>query len=435
SGAPQVRFPHFVMARLCSLLRQNQPAVYQTLVDSGAPEVALTDYLTPTSADYAPEPGDDDLTAVRSRRTTVEWALRKAALNHDRVAFRGQTVVAGLVADRGAIPHVSGIRLNDGSRIDADLTVVSAGKRCKLPNWYTQIGAAAMPDETSESGVIYASRFYRLPAGCEFTADAAGVLTGGYLQGGVIEADSRTFGASVTVPRGDTELRRLLLEPGMFERLLRELPQFRAFADVLGEPISGVAVMAGVTNRWRSLTVDGRPLATGVVSVGDSLVCTNPVYGRGMSTTAWSVDLLAGILDNATLDRYDVVSGYAAVAERELKPWYQASVQMDQASQAEAEAVLAGEDKAGAEGFASVFNRLLILMRHDAVLLRGILRSTNLLASPNALMEDPELIRRIAELSERNPEAARNDAEAPSRADLIAMLTADREPGREAQTV
>ena len=85
SGAPQVRFPHFVMARLCSLLRENQPEVYRALVGTGATEVPFTDFLTPESADYQPEPGDDELTAVRSRRTTVEWVLRKAALAHDRV--------------------------------------------------------------------------------------------------------------------------------------------------------------------------------------------------------------------------------------------------------------------------------------------------------------------------------------------------------------
>lgn len=433
SGAPQVRFPHFVMARLCSLLRHNQPAAYRALVEAGAPEVPFTDYLTATSADYQPEPGDDDLTAVRSRRTTVEWVLRKAALAHPRVRFRGQTVVSGLVAEGGPVPHVSGVRLGDGSRFDADLVVVSAGKRCKLPHWYTELGTSEMPEESSESAVIYASRFYRLPAGREFAADAAGILSGGYLQGGVIEADRGTFGTSFTVPRGDSELRRLVLEPGKFERILQELPQFSSFADVLDEPISDVAVMAGVTNRWRTLTVDGKPLATGVVPIGDSLICTNPVYGRGMSTAAWSVDLLSGVLDDHVEDPHDLVSAYAEIVERELKPWYLASRQMDAASQAEAEAVLAGEDKPGESS--SVFNRLLALMRHDAVLLRAILRSTNLLASPNALAEDPDLIRRIGELSQQYPEAGLTDSGAPTRADLIAMLTTEGDRSKESQAV
>ena len=72
----------------------------------------------------------------------------------------------------------------------------------------------------------------------------------------------------------------------------------RPFADLLSDPISDVAAMAGVTNRWRELLVDGEPLATGVIPIGDSVICTNPLYGRGMSTAAWSVDMLARALDD-----------------------------------------------------------------------------------------------------------------------------------------
>jgi 2-polyprenyl-6-methoxyphenol hydroxylase-like FAD-dependent oxidoreductase len=433
SGAPQVRFPHFVMARLCSLLRQNQPEAYRALVATGATEVPFTDYLTPESVDYQPEPGDDDLTAVRSRRTTVEWVLRKAALAHDRVHFRGRTVVSGLIAEPGPLPHVTGVRLADGSQLDADLTVVSAGKRCKLPNWFSEIGARELREESGESGVIYIGRFYRLPEGRDFDRNRIYVVTEGYIQGGVIEADNRTFGTSLTVPRGDVELRKMLLDPEKFERLLQELPQYEAFADGLSHPISDVAAMAGVTNRWRELLSDGEALATGVLPVGDSLMVTNPVYGRGMSTTAWSVDMLSRVLDDHADDPRSLVTAYAAAVEQDLKPWYFASLQMDEASQREAEAVLAGDEISAAAGSFSVFNRLLALMRYDAVVQRAFIRSMNLLASPNALFEDADLVRRIDELSRRYPDAGHSNHEPPSRADLITLLTSDRDRAEQAQ--
>jgi 2-polyprenyl-6-methoxyphenol hydroxylase-like FAD-dependent oxidoreductase len=432
SGAPQVRFPHIVMARLCSLLREDQPDVYRALVGTGAAEVPFTDFLTPDSADYEPEPGDEELTAVRSRRTTVEWVLRKAALAHDRVEFRGRTVVAGLIAEPGPVPHVTGVRLADGTQIDADLTVVSAGKRCKLPTWFSEIGAAELQEESSESGVSYVCRFYRLPEGREFDRDAAAVLTEGYLQGGIIEADNGTFGASLTVPRVDNQLRRMLLEPGNLERVMRELPQYAPFADLLSDPISDVAAMAGTTNRWRELLVDGEPLATGVVPIGDSVICTNPLYGRGMSTSAWSVDMLAKALDDHADDHRALVTTYATAVDKDLKPWYLASVQMDEASQREAEAVFSGDDGDAAVGTGSIFARLLALMRYDAVVQRAFMRSINLLASPNALMEDPELIRRIGELMERHPDAANSGHEPATRDDLIALLTNDRDHAEEA---
>jgi hypothetical protein len=342
-------------------------------------------------------------------------------------------VVAGLIAEPGPVPHVTGVRLADGTHIDADLTVVSAGKRCKLPTWFSEIGAAELKEESSESGVSYVCRFYRLPEGREFDRDAAAVLTQGYLQGGIIEADNGTFGASLTVPRVDNELRRMLLEPGNLERVMRELPQYAPFVDLLSDPISGVAAMAGTTNRWRELLVDGEPLATGVVPIGDSVICTNPLYGRGMSTAAWSVDMLAKALDDHADDHRALVTTYAAAVEKDLKPWYLASVQMDEASQREAAVVFSGDDGDAPSGTSSIFARLLALMRYDAVVQRAFLRSINLLASPNALMEDPDLIGRIGKLMEKYPDAGSSGHEPATRDDLIALLTNDRDHAEEAQ--
>jgi hypothetical protein len=128
-----------------------------------------------------------------------------------------------------------------------------------------------------------------------------------------------------------------------------------------------------------------------------------------------------------------LVTTYATAVEKDLKPWYLASVQMDEASQREAEAVFAGHDGDVAAGTGSIFARLLALMRYDAVVQRAFMRSINLLASPNALMEDPELIRRIGDLMERHPDAANSGHAPASRDDLIALLTNDPDHAEEAQ--
>jgi hypothetical protein len=60
------------------------------------------------------------------------------------------------------------------------------------------------------------------------------------------------------------------------------------------------------------------------------------------------------------------------------------------------------------------------------------MRSINLLASPNALMEDPDLIRRIGELMEKHPDAGNSGHPPASRADLLALLTNDRDHAEEA---
>jgi hypothetical protein len=50
-----------------------------------------------------------------------------------------------------------------------------------------------------------------------------------------------------------------------------------------GEPITDVLSMAGISDRYRRFVLDGVPVATGIISVGDSWACTNPSLGRGIT--------------------------------------------------------------------------------------------------------------------------------------------------------
>ncbi len=421
-GAPQVRQPHVVLGRLTALLRKYYPEVYQGFLDAGSRESTFADIITPLSADYEPQPDDHELTSIRIRRITLEWVLRKAVLEHSQVEFRTGTKVAGLVAQPGPIPHVTGVRMEDGSTIDADLVVAAAGKRCQINQWFTDIGAAPMPEEAGESGVVYVSRFYRLPEGREFNSNAPTIITHGYLRGGVFEADQRTFSVSVTLPKEDTELRKLLFKPGNLEIALKELPQYASIADVISEPISRVSAMAGVTNSWRSLVVDGMPLVTGLVPVGDALVSTNPAYGRGMSLAAWSVDVLARALDEHPDDPVAMAQAYAEEVSRDLKPWYEVSREADEANQRDAAAVLAGEDMPGREN--SQFGRMIALAKYDAVVQRAFMRSTYLLSAPRAIMENVDVLQRLASLNARFPDVQDTASDiTKERARLIELLS------------
>ena len=41
--------------------------------------------------------------------------------------------------------------------------------------------------------------------------------------------------------------------------------------------------MSGIVDRRRRAVVDGTPVATGILPVGDALCCTNPSLGRGIT--------------------------------------------------------------------------------------------------------------------------------------------------------
>jgi 2-polyprenyl-6-methoxyphenol hydroxylase-like FAD-dependent oxidoreductase len=52
------------------------------------------------------------------------------------------------------------------------------------------------------------------------------------------------------------------------------------------EPLPGSpeeAALGGVIDRYRRFVVEGVPVATGILSLGDSWACTNPSLGRGIT--------------------------------------------------------------------------------------------------------------------------------------------------------
>ena len=52
------------------------------------------------------------------------------------------------------------------------------------------------------------------------------------------------------------------------------------------EPITGVDVMAKIEDVRRHYVIDGRPVVTGLLPLGDAWACTNPTLGRGVSIGA-----------------------------------------------------------------------------------------------------------------------------------------------------
>ncbi|MBP8208538.1 MAG: FAD-dependent oxidoreductase, partial [Ilumatobacteraceae bacterium] len=163
-GAPQVRHSHAFLARLVGLLRRDYADVYAELLAEGATEMRFGDDLPPTIVDFQRLPEDDELVMLACRRTTFEWVLRRAAVAEGRVTFRTGVGVEGLLAQPagpGAVPHVTGVRLADGTTISADLTVVAAGRRSALSEWLAAIGAAPVAEEVDDTGIVYFSRFYR----------------------------------------------------------------------------------------------------------------------------------------------------------------------------------------------------------------------------------------------------------------------------------
>src|SRR3954470_9768914 len=73
-GAPQVHQTHGFLARLQVTLRERFPDVLADLLAAGGSTLPMTRALG------EPQPGDEDLQVIITRRTTLEWVIRKAAI-------------------------------------------------------------------------------------------------------------------------------------------------------------------------------------------------------------------------------------------------------------------------------------------------------------------------------------------------------------------
>ena len=151
-NVPQFRHPHAFSARSRNLLLAHIPEVVDRMVADGIDEINLFKLLAP------PElwsDGDDAFTGLWSRRPAFELAIRRIAEVEPHVTIVAPGVVAGLATstDGGGL-RVSGIRLGDGSVLDADLVIDAAGRRTPVPKWLGEVGVE-VPTEIEDCGAVY----------------------------------------------------------------------------------------------------------------------------------------------------------------------------------------------------------------------------------------------------------------------------------------
>ncbi|MGI8683772.1 MAG: NAD(P)/FAD-dependent oxidoreductase [Acidimicrobiales bacterium] len=395
-GAPQTRHSHAFLARLRNLLRDRNPDVLAALLAAGATEINFLRHPPPALDPLDPDPADADLVGLACRRTTFEWVLRRSALSVPAITLR-PGAVEGLVAEPGAggIPHVTGVGLAGGEALGADLVVDAGGRRSPLPGWLQAIGAETVPESMEDTGIVYSSRFYRMLAEGDDPAEH-GLVVGdlGYLKYAVFPGDNGTLSITYGVHSDDPEMRRVL-HPGPFTEVAAHLPALRRWVEPgRCQPISDVEVMAGLVNRLRRFVVDGRPVVTGVYAVGDSSVCTNPVYGRGCSLALVHAELLADTLGATGGDPTEAAVAFAEATRREIEPWYGAALAQDRHDRAAAHEE-ADVDTDGVDMGSLMRHGLLPAARHDAAVFRAFMRTFNLLDPPDAMMRDPKVVRGV----------------------------------------
>jgi 2-polyprenyl-6-methoxyphenol hydroxylase-like FAD-dependent oxidoreductase len=432
-GAPQVRHSHAFLARLRNLLRDEYPEVLAALYGAGATDLRFADGLPDTLTNYAPQDDDADLTLLACRRTTFEWILRRMVVDDGRVTIIGGTDVTGLTStsagyDRHDLPTVTGVQLSSGANFAADLTIVASGRRGALPTWLHDIGAGDVNEIVDDTGIVYFSRFYRLREGHQLpprTGPIGGDL--GYLKYGVFPGDNGTFSLTLAASTEDAAVRKALDDNDTFDAAGRALTFTAAYLDGRAEPITPVHKIAGLISRWRDYVVNGRPLAIGVLPVGDAHLATNPLYGRGCTTAFVSAHLLSMAIAQHQEPEAIAVAHEAAV-RAELRPWVMSTMQTDADARRVASAIINGEDPDGDPNDPRTLMRAVFrdglrpAMRTDAHVLRKFIRNFNLLTPPDTLASDPDFATRVLAAFQEREQRAPEPHLGPPRHELLELI-------------
>ena len=399
-GVSHLRHSHAFLARLRILARDRHPALLDALLEAGCRELGFEGSLTPKHKEnYRPEPIDRDLSILTSRRTTLELVMRRYVEQLAGVTIRSDTFVKDLIVTPGAPATVTGVKLEDGTGMTADLVVDAAGRNSLAPEQLAATGIT-IPETSESCGVIYYTRHYRLVAGAEEPPRGAGSTTGdlGYIKYGVFPGDNGCFSITLCVPEVEEEMRKAVVSPETFDVICRTFPGVAPWIEPgRTKPVGRVYAMGQLESRWRELAPGDQPTVLGFFPVGDSIVRTNPLYGRGCSFAAVSAHLLADSLA-ASRDPVQRLKSYRDAMDHDLRPYYDAMRQADRSAIKRARAALLPPKPLTMrarmlKGFLE--DGVAIAMREDVVLLRSFLRGFHMLEHPNAWLKRPANIARI----------------------------------------
>jgi len=329
-GWTRTGIPHFLQAHAFTsrgrlVLRTRFPDVFDALLEAGAEDQDLRHGLRGTS-----RPGDEHLRFLGVRRPLIEWALRRAVVREPAIRVHEGVQVSGLDAEPGAVPRVRGVATSAGV-LRADLVVDALGRRSPVQGWIAGLGGTPLPEETSDCGVLYYTRYYRVREGVTlsdgpFIPSPRGDL--GYGLFSTFRGDNRTFAALIAIPPGDQDLKRLR-HVAAYEAASRLMPALHDWTHPdRSTPITDVLPMGSLQNTIRRLP-DGRPAAVGLVSVGDALFHTDPVFALGMSFALVEADALVEALEEHGTDTEAVVLAFDRAMRPDLEERYRFATDLD----------------------------------------------------------------------------------------------------------
>jgi 2-polyprenyl-6-methoxyphenol hydroxylase-like FAD-dependent oxidoreductase len=301
AAVPQGRHVHLLMARGAEEFESHFPGLLDDMVAAGVPilenrpdciHFGAAGHVLGTTRELK-----DEFTAYVPSRPHLEWQIRRRATAIANVDVQ-HAGVAEPTFDT-ARQRVTGVRLDSGEEVPADLVVDTAGRGTRLPVWLEQWGFDRPPEASVDVGVSYATHQLRIPEGLiAEKVVAAGAHRKQMLGLGMLCYEDgtwglTTFGVAKAEPPHDFA--------GMCALADEIVPPHIAAAIRLAEPIGDVAFHKYPTSRWRRYHKLER-FPGGILPFGDAVASFNPTFGQGMTMTSLQAGHLRRALESPDAD-------------------------------------------------------------------------------------------------------------------------------------
>lgn len=405
-GVGHLRHSHAFLAVLYQLIKTRYPDLLRALTDAGCRELKFADGLSDTlKASYVEQEGDEDLTILTSRRTTLEYVMRKYVSELPGTTIETDITVRDVITQKledGTL-DVKGVVAERGGQTRewrADVTLDVGGRNSQLVPWLEAHGTK-VEESLDPSGILYYTRHYRLKAGQDEPKPgkipAAGDL--GYIKFGVFPADNGCFSVTFALPEIEMEMRKAIVLPEQFDALCNNLPGLANWTSPQrSEPKGRVLGMGDIKATWRNFVPGGKAVAHNFFVLGDAAIRTNPLYGRGCSFGFIQAHIIADVLGELD-DAEERAQVFAERVEDAIRPFYKDMVNQDKQSIKRARNALDPDYKPGLR--ARLVRRLVedglsIVMRTRVDLLRQAMKSFHMIDKPNLWIRKPSVIWVIA---------------------------------------
>ncbi len=318
-GVPQGNQPHILLASGLGELEALFPGFEQELVDAGGTKFDTGTGLCTYRLGRRWPAVATGVELVAATRPQIEAIVRDRVAALPGVAIRDQIAVSGLA---GSAAGITGVVLDTGETIEADLVVDCTGRGARSDRWLASLGLATPEHHEVKVGVAYASRLYRRSPGDLADWQAVFILPTAPAErvDGLaipIEGDRWLVGI------GGWHFPEVPLDTESFERFARELPD-PLLAEVMerAEPLGDVVVAKFPSSRRRLFERMEQP-TPGYVALGDAICSVNPIYGQGMTCTVLQASALGAALDqHERRTTSAMVSDYYAAAAVVVEtPW------------------------------------------------------------------------------------------------------------------